>query len=218
MSFRRRTNEALAQLQQPGRRPRRRRRSRLCPPLLAESSFDAPHPGTSLADLSDMVRTWPVGWTGSTSGSSATTSWLSLRLEELTAQFSNQLTRDRQRARRPVTSRWPASSRRRSSASRSWRPRPPPVDGQRRRTALVEELRSNQIRIANDLARHEIAFRQDLAALAELVNRSRRAAELSGRPGTAELRAGGGVRRASRGGGVRRVDAGVDPRTAPRPG
>jgi hypothetical protein len=42
--------------------------------------------------------------------------------------------------------------------------------------ALVEELRSNQIRIANDLARHEIAFRQDLAALAELVNRSRRAA------------------------------------------
>jgi hypothetical protein len=40
--------------------------------------------------------------------------------------------------------------------------------------ALVEELRSNQIRIANDLARHEIAFRQDLASLAELVNKSRR--------------------------------------------
>ena len=35
--------------------------------------------------------------------------------------------------------------------------------------ALVEELRANQVRIANDLARHEIAFRQDLAALAELV-------------------------------------------------
>jgi hypothetical protein len=31
------------------------------------------------------------------------------------------------------------------------------------------------VRIANDLARHEIAVRQDLAALAELVSRSRSA-------------------------------------------
>ena len=56
MSFRRRTNEALAQLQQqvadlgtkvPPAVP--------APP--SEPSFDAPTPGTSLADLSEMIHT-----------------------------------------------------------------------------------------------------------------------------------------------------------------
>ena len=37
--------------------------------------------------------------------------------------------------------------------------------------AALEQLRISQIRIANEQARYEIAFRQDLAALAEHFNR-----------------------------------------------
>lgn len=39
--------------------------------------------------------------------------------------------------------------------------------------ALVDELRSGQVRLANEQARYEIAFRQDLAALAEQLRRPR---------------------------------------------
>ena len=37
----------------------------------------------------------------------------------------------------------------------------------------IENLRSSQTRIANEQARYEIAFRQDLAELAELIRRQR---------------------------------------------
>ena len=37
----------------------------------------------------------------------------------------------------------------------------------------IELLRSSQTRIANEQARYEIAFRQDLAELAELIRRQR---------------------------------------------
>ena len=74
MSFRRRTNEALAQLQQQVADLGTKAQPAVPAPP-GESSFDAPTPGTSLADLSEMIHTWPVGWTGWTSGSAATTSW-----------------------------------------------------------------------------------------------------------------------------------------------
>ncbi len=97
---------------------------------------------------------------------------VSLRLEELTAQFSNQLTElsnELETGHKQMTSQLAAQDQRLEElVQRSATDDGPGQD------ALVEELRSNQIRIANDLARHEIAFRQDLAALAELVNRSRR--------------------------------------------
>jgi hypothetical protein len=38
---------------------------------------------------------------------------------------------------------------------------------------LIDELRSGQVRLANEQARYEIAFRQDLAALAEQLRRQR---------------------------------------------
>ena len=38
---------------------------------------------------------------------------------------------------------------------------------------LVEQLRTGQVKLANEQARYEIAFRQDLAALAEQVRRGR---------------------------------------------
>ncbi|CAB4810291.1 unannotated protein [freshwater metagenome] len=41
---------------------------------------------------------------------------------------------------------------------------------------LVSQLRSSQIKLANEQARYEIAFRQDLAKLAEQVKRSIEAA------------------------------------------
>ena len=40
-------------------------------------------------------------------------------------------------------------------------------------TELVDQLRHSQVRLANEQARYEIAFRQDLAMLAEQVRRSR---------------------------------------------
>ena len=39
--------------------------------------------------------------------------------------------------------------------------------------AALEQLRINQTRIANEQARYEIAFRQDLAMLAEIIRESR---------------------------------------------
>ncbi|HWC69510.1 MAG TPA: hypothetical protein VG478_15690 [Acidimicrobiales bacterium] len=47
----------------------------------------------------------------------------------------------------------------------------------------LAELRENQVRIANDLARHEIALRADLASLASLVQGARRSPQLA--PGDA---------------------------------
>jgi hypothetical protein len=44
----------------------------------------------------------------------------------------------------------------------------------------LAELRENQVRIANDLARHEIALRADLASLANLVQGTRRIQPSSG--------------------------------------
>jgi hypothetical protein len=37
----------------------------------------------------------------------------------------------------------------------------------------IDQLRTSQTRIANEQARYEIAFRQDLAELAELIRRQR---------------------------------------------
>jgi hypothetical protein len=38
---------------------------------------------------------------------------------------------------------------------------------------VVEDLRGGQVKLANEQARYEIAFRQDLAALAELLQKAR---------------------------------------------
>jgi hypothetical protein len=97
---------------------------------------------------------------------------LSLRLEELTTQFSNQLVEmghELDGGHQQVASQLAAQEQRLEELATA-----AAGGGRNGEAALVEELRANQVRIANDLARHEIAFRQDLAALAELVNRSRR--------------------------------------------
>jgi hypothetical protein len=172
MSFRRRTNEALAQLQrQVADLGTKVQPAVPAPP--GESSFDAPTPGTSLADLSDMINALAGRVDGLDERQRTDHGLVSLRLEELTAQFSNQLTElshELEAGHKQMTSQLAAQDQRLEElVQRSAADDGPGQD------ALVEELRSNQIRIANDLARHEIAFRQDLAVLAELVNRSRRA-------------------------------------------
>ena len=173
MSFRRRTNEALAQLQQQVADLGTKAQPAVPAPPGAPS-FDAPTPGTSLADLSEIIQTLAGRVDGLDERQRGDHELVSLRLEELTAQFSNQLTEignELEAGHKQTASQLAAQEQRLEELAQ----RAATGDGQGQ-DALVEELRSNQIRIANDLARHEIAFRQDLAALAELVNRSRRAA------------------------------------------
>lgn len=173
MSFRRRTNEALAQLQQQVADLGTKVQPAVPPPPPGDAGFDAPSPGTSLADLSDLIQGLATRVDGLDERQRSDHRLVSLRLEELTAQFSNQLMElgnELEAGHKQVASQLAAQEQRLEElVQRSADGDGPGQD------ALVEELRSNQIRIANDLARHEIAFRQDLAALAELVNKSRRA-------------------------------------------
>jgi DNA repair exonuclease SbcCD ATPase subunit len=173
MSFRRRTNEALAQLQQQVAELGTTAQSTVPPlPPPSDAPFDAPTPGTSLADLSEMVHALATRVDGLDERQRGDHERVSLRLEELTAQFSNQLTElgnELEAGHKEMASQLAAQEQRLEELVQ----RSVSGDGSGQ-DALVEELRSNQIRIANDLARHEIAFRQDLAALAELVNKSRR--------------------------------------------
>jgi hypothetical protein len=171
MSFRRRTNEALAQLQQQVAELGTTAQPAVPPPP-AEPVFDAPAPGTSLADLSEVVQALASRVDGLDERQRGDHERVSLRLEELTAQFSNQLTEignELEAGHKQMASQLAAQEQRLEELAK----RSAAEDGAGQ-DALVEELRSNQIRIANDLARHEIAFRQDLASLAELVNKSRR--------------------------------------------
>jgi Skp family chaperone for outer membrane proteins len=97
-----------------------------------------------------------------------------VRLEELTAQFSNQLlemSHELDDGHQRVASQLAAQEQRLEELAAA----ATTVEGtDDSRTKLIEELRANQVRIANELARHQIAFRQDLADLADLVGRSRR--------------------------------------------
>jgi hypothetical protein len=55
-------------------------------------------------------------------------------------------------------------------------PPPPPPVVQPEQTIdpkVLESLKQGQVKLANEQARYEIAFRQDLATLAELVKRGR---------------------------------------------
>ena len=171
MSFRRRTNEALAQLQQQVADLGTKVQPAVPPPPNGPG-FDAPTPGTSLADLTEMIHSLAGRVDGLDERQRTDHELVSLRLEELTAQFSNQLTElgnELEAGHKQMTSQFAAQEQRLEELAQ----RSASEDGAGQ-DALVEELRSNQIRIANDLARHEIAFRRDLAALAELVNKSRR--------------------------------------------
>jgi hypothetical protein len=174
MSFRRRTTETIADLQ--------RQVAALtaaaapAPPAAdqVESSLAPPAPGTSLTEVQDLLRGLAERVDGLDARQLRDHERLSLRLEELTTQFSNQLVEmghELDGGHQQVASQLAAQEQRleelaAAAAAGS-------TNGQ---AHLVEELRANQVRIANDLARHEIAFRQDLAALAELVNRTRRPA------------------------------------------
>ena len=174
MSFRRHTRETIADLQRQVASLTTTIADRQAGPAYAEGGTMAPpSPGTSLADIQDLVRTLTDRVDGLDARQVQDHERLGLRLEELTAQFSNQLVEmghELDGGHQHVASQLAAQEQRLDelvaamATSRNG-------NGQ---VALVEELRANQVRIANDLARHEIAFRQDLAALAELVNRSRR--------------------------------------------
>ena len=180
MSFRRRTTETIADLQRQlasltatvaeqsnavataGRRP-----------PLPDPGLAPPSPGTSLTDVQDLVRSLAERVDGLDARQLQDHERLSLRLEELTAQFSNQLVEmghELDGGHQQVASQLAAQEQRLEELAAV----AAAGGGRNGEAALVEELRANQVRIANDLARHEIAFRQDLAALAELVNRSRR--------------------------------------------
>jgi exonuclease VII large subunit len=183
MSFRRRTSETIAGLQQeldalkaqvaqaspppspPAPPPPP-------PPTAAAAPLTPPAPGNSLAEVHDLVRELSQRVEGLDQRQLRDHERLSLRLEELTTQFTNQLVEldhELDSAHQSLTSRLTAQDQRFDALTTA---RANDHDDESA-TALVEELRTNQVRIANDLARHEIAIRQDLANLAELVHRSR---------------------------------------------
>jgi hypothetical protein len=173
MSFRRRTSESIAELQRQLEALKTARSAIPPPPQPSDASLAPPSPGTSLAEVHDFVRSLSERVDGLDHRQIQDHERLSLRLEELTTQFSNQLLEiggELDSAHQHLTSQLTAQEQRfealaAAHAAGNGDGAPAPE--------LIEELRSNQIRIANDLARHEIAVRQDLAALAELVNRSR---------------------------------------------
>ena len=180
MSFRRRTTETIADLQ--------RQLASLTAtvaeqssavdaaealPTLPDPTLAPPSPGTSLTEVHDLVRGLAERVDGLDARQLQDHERLSLRLEELTAQFSNQLVEmghELDGGHQQVASQLAAQEQRLEELAAV----AAAGGGHNGEAALVEELRANQVRIANDLARHEIAFRQDLATLAELVNRSRR--------------------------------------------
>jgi hypothetical protein len=186
MSFRRRTSETIVDLQ--------RQLADLTtkmgdgqavaaqPPPVPTASADAlapPLPQTSLADIHDLVKSLGDRVDGLDARQLGDHERLSLRLEEVTTQFSNQLvemSRELDDGHQQVARQLAAQEQRLEELGAS-ATKADGSDGEDDgRAKLVEELRANQVRIANDLARHEIAVRQDLAAMAELVNRSRHTA------------------------------------------
>jgi hypothetical protein len=176
MSFRRRTTESIAELQRELETLKTGQTAPPPPPAPpSEGALLPPSPGTSLTEVHELVRALGDRVDGLDHRQLEDHERLSLRLEELTTQFTNQLLEiggELDAAHQHLTSQLTAQEQRfealaAASNAGNGAGAPPP--------ALVDELRTNQIRIANDLARHEIAVRQDLAALAELVNRSRSA-------------------------------------------
>jgi len=185
MSFRRRTTETIADLQ--------RQVATLSASVTEQSTAAAaaataaaeapsepplapPSPGTSLTEVQDMVRSLGDRVDGLDARQLQDHERLSLRLEELTTQFGNQLVEmghELDGGHQQVASQLAAQEQRLEELAAATT-NGSSADGQNGTAELVEELRANQVRIANDLARHEIAFRQDLAALAELVSRTRR--------------------------------------------
>ena len=184
MSFRRRTSETIADLQRQVEALRTdvkdahdRSASIPAAPTLnvgADNLLAPPPPGTSLTEVHDLVKSLGERVDGLDARQLGDHERLSLRLDELTVLFSNQLlemSHELDDGHQHVASQLAAQEQRleelAASANGSG-------GGPGAGAELVEELRANQVRIANDLARHEIAVRQDVAALAELVNRSRR--------------------------------------------
>jgi hypothetical protein len=189
MSFRRRTSETIADLQRQVEALRVEVKDApggpsIPPPPTVSPGPDAalapPPPGTSLTEVHDLVKSLGERVDGLDARQLGDHERLSLRLEELTAQFSNQLVEmghELDDGHQHVASQLAAQEQRLEElavAASVAASRAGSVGPNDNAAELVEELRANQVRIANDLARHEIAVRQDLAALAELVNRSRR--------------------------------------------
>jgi hypothetical protein len=173
MTFRRRTSETIAGLQREleAMRSEMAAKPLPAPPASPVTSLEPPSPGTSLTEIHDLVRGLAKRVDGVDRRQLEDHERLRLRLEELTAQFTNQLTEmghELDAAHRQLSSELAAQAQRfdalGSAAGNGDGARP---------SAVLDELRTNQVKIANDLARHEIALRQDLAALADLVNRSR---------------------------------------------
>ena len=177
MSFRRRTTETITDLQRQlaslTATVAEQSSAAEPPPAFPDPTLAPPSPGTSLTEVQELVRSLAERVDGLDARQLQDHERLSLRLEELTTQFSNQLVEmghELDGGHQQVASQLAAQEQRLEELATV----AAAGGGHNGEAALVEELRANQVRIANDLARHEIAFRQDLAALAELVNRSRR--------------------------------------------
>jgi hypothetical protein len=175
MSFRRRTSETIAGLQrelEALKADLAQASAKLDAPPAEPPPMEPPVPGASLSDVQDAVRELTERLDGLDRRQLGDHESIRLRLEELTVQFTNQLVEmghELDGTHQLVTSQLAAQEQRLEELAATANGQPATAE-----PALIEELRANQVRIANDLARHQIAMKQDLSAFAELINRTRR--------------------------------------------
>jgi hypothetical protein len=143
----------------------------------AAPAFEPPAPGSSLDDVRAALEALSERVDGLDVRHTTDRERVQARLDEITVLLTNQLTElssELEAGHASLRTQLDAQSARveelASEAARLAEATPSPADDERV-IALLEELRSNQVRIANDLARHEISVRQDVATLAELVKR-----------------------------------------------
>jgi hypothetical protein len=190
MGFLRRSSEELAELRRNLDELRaqldeeREARAKLAEQVdrrLGQRTLPPPVPGSSLIEALSDLRDLAQRVDRMDTTAAERYEHVRMRLDEVTAQLTNQLselTGEFEQTQSELYHRLAEQHAHveelATTALRAAAATPDPTDDVVLERQL-DELRANQVRIANDLARHEIALRADLASLATLVQGARRA-------------------------------------------
>ncbi len=147
---------------------------------LARATLPPPTPGSSLTETLAELRGLAQRVDQMDTTAAERYEHVRMRLDEVTAQLTNQLselTGEFEQTQSELYHRLAEQHAHveelASTAMQAAAATPDPTDDVVLERQLAD-LRANQVRIANDLARHEIALRADLASLATLVQGARR--------------------------------------------
>jgi hypothetical protein len=190
MGFLRRSSEELAELrrsldelraQLDAEQAARARLAEQVDQRLGKRTLPPPTPGSSLTEALSDLRDLAQRVDRMDTTAAERYEHVRMRLDEVTAQLTNQLselTGEFEQTQSELYHRLAEQHAHveelATTALRAAAATPDPTDDVVLERQL-SELRANQVRIANDLARHEIALRADLASLATLVQGARRA-------------------------------------------